>query len=41
MILGGTVTGEFKTPEEWERYRQECLEELCDMMKIWFFHLWD
>ena len=30
-----------KTPEEWERYRQECLEELCDMMKIWFFHLWD
>lgn len=24
----------------WEKYRQECLEELCDLMKEYFFHLW-
>ena len=29
-----------KAIREWERYRQECLEELCDIMKEWFFHLW-
>ena len=25
---------------EWSIYRQECLEELCDIMKIYFFDLW-
>lgn len=31
----------FKAVQEWEKYRQESLEELCDLMKKWFFDLWD
>lgn len=26
--------------EEWEEYRQDALNELCDLFKEWFFHLW-
>ncbi len=31
----------YKEAQKWEEYRQECLEELCDLMKEWFFDLWD
>ena len=31
----------YKEVQKWEEYRQECLEELCDIMKEWFFDLWD
>lgn len=26
--------------KEWEEYRQECMDELCDLMKEYFHHLW-
>lgn len=26
--------------DEWDEYIQESLDELCDLMKEWFFHLW-
>ena len=26
--------------KKWDEYREECWEEFCDLMKEWFFHLW-
>lgn len=26
--------------QEWEEYRQDCMNELCDLMKEYFHHLW-
>lgn len=26
--------------KEWEEYRQDCMDELCDLMKEYFHHLW-
>ena len=26
--------------KEWDEYRQDCMDELCDLMKEYFHHLW-
>lgn len=30
----------FEKIKEWDEYQRDCLDELCDLMKEWFFHLW-
>lgn len=30
----------WKAIKEWDEYRQDCMDELCDLMKEYFHHLW-
>ena len=30
----------FEEVQKWDKYRTDCWNEFCDLMKEWYFHLW-